>query len=392
MEKICMRVAIEIQPVLDKHLTGVGWYTDNFVRRFKDFALPEEMYYLLGMDFYDKAHKYKDCLSTNVHLRTNGIMHYGIYRRIWKWVPFLDYGRFFKTHADIFHFFNFVAPPRVRGKVIITIYDMVYKVFPETMEKANYKKLDENLKRSCDAASAIVTISQNSKDEIIEYMGVEENRIHIIPPGVDTARYHPYINSVVLQSVMEKYHLPEKYFLYLGTIEPRKNVESIIKAFRIFNEKKGHEHYLVIAGKKGWMYDEIFKLVEEYGLQDAVIFPGYVDEEDKPMVYAGATAFIFPSLYEGFGMPPLEAMACGVPVISSNSSSLPEVVGDAGVLTQPMDVESISLAMERLTEDYEYHNKLVEKGLKQASTFSWEASVEKLLNLYRYIGGIKDEA
>lgn len=377
-----MRVAIEIQPVLDKKLTGVGWYTDNFIRRIKNFAKEGEKFYLLGMDFYGKAGELEECLSPNVELKTNGLIHYGIYRRIWKFIPFIDYGTFFKTKADIFHFFNFVSPPYVKGKIVITVYDMVYKVFPETMEKANYIKLDQNLRRSCEAASAVVTISENSKKEIIEYMGVEASRIHIIPPGVDCLRYRPLKDGEELIPIRAKYGLPQDYFLYLGTIEPRKNIESIVEAFRIYRDRGG-ESQLVIAGKKGWMYERVFELVKRYGLEGHVIFPGYVEEGDKPLIYGGAKAFLFPSLYEGFGMPPLEAMACGVPVITSNTSSLPEVVGDAGLMVEPMDVEGLAQHMKQLEEDEELCRELRQKGLERAAKFSWESSVEKLMELYR---------
>lgn len=377
-----MRVAIEIQPVLDRNLTGVGWYTDNFIRRIKNFAREGENFYLLGMDFYGKADELKECLSPNVHLKTNGLMHYGIYRRIWRFLPFIDYGSFFRTRADIFHFFNFVAPPYVRGKIVITVYDMVYKVFPETMEKANYVKLEQNLRRSCDAASAIVTISENSRREIIEYMEVDAGRIHIIPPGVDCQHYRPPKGEKEVLSIRKKYGLPQYYFLYLGTIEPRKNIESLVEAFRIYRDRGGRGH-LVIAGKKGWMYEKVFDLVKQYGLENHIVFPGYIDEQDKPLVYGGARAFLFPSLYEGFGMPPLEAMACGIPVVTSNTSSLPEVVGNAGLMVEPADIEGLALYMKRLEEDEKLCQELREKGLKRAAKFTWEDSVKKLMELYR---------
>lgn len=379
-----MRVAIEIQPVLDRNLTGVGWYTDNFIRRIKNFAREDEKFYLLGMDFFGKAEGLKECLSPNVELKTNGLIHYGIYRRIWRFLPFIDYGTFFKTRADIFHFFNFVSPPYVKGKIVITVYDMVYKVFPETMEKANYTKLDQNLRRSCEAASAIVTISENSRREIIEYMDVEASRIYIIPPGVDCQQYYPLKDEKELLPIRVKYDLPRDYFLYLGTIEPRKNIESIVEAFRIYRDRGGGRQ-LVIAGKKGWMYEKVFDLVKQYGLEEHVIFSGYIDEADKPLIYGGAKGFLFPSLYEGFGMPPLEAMACGVPVITSNTSSLPEVVGDAGLMVEPMDVEALAYHMKRLEEDEDLCIKLKQKGIERAAQFSWENSVEKLMKLYRTI-------
>lgn len=381
-----MRIAIEIQPILEKHMTGVGFYTYEMVKRLRDLKALEDEYYLLGMDFFNNANRLDPYLDKKVELRTNGMMHYGIYRRIWHLMPFLDYGKFFGTEADIFHFFNFVSPPYVKGKTIVTVYDMVYKMFPDTMEKANYKKLDRNLKSSCDRADAILTISENSKREIVRFLNVPEEKVFIINPAVDHYIYRPIDDMDEVGRVIDKYNLPDKYFLYLGTLEPRKNIKSIIEAFKILKDRHNSDYGLVLAGKKGWMYDSIFEMVKRLELEDSVFFPGYIDDSDKPYLYAGARAFLFPSLYEGFGMPPLEAMACGTPVIVSNTSSLPEVVGDAGIMIPPNDIEKMSDSMYNIAQDYEFYSDLRQKGLRQADMFSWDKSVKELLSLYSLMG------
>jgi glycosyltransferase involved in cell wall biosynthesis len=378
-----MRIAVEIQPVLEEYLTGVGEYTDNLIKRFKAHANENDQIYLLGMDFFRKAHRVMDYQAPNITVHTNGLMHYGIYRRLWHWLPFIDYGRFFGIEADIYHFVNFVVPPYVKGKVLVTVYDMVYKLFPETMERANYKKLEKNLARSCARADAVITISQNSKEEIIKHLGVSEEKVLIIYPGVDLARYHNGIDRARIDGVLKKYALPDAYFLYLGTLEPRKNIETIVEAYRLYSKNHGGDIKMVIAGRKGWQYGRIFDKVREYGLEDRVIFPGYVSEEDKPGLYAGAQAFLFPSLYEGFGMPPLEAMACGTPVIVAAASSLPEVVGDAGCMVEPMDAEAIAGYMHALASDREYSDSLRLRGFERAKQFSWDKSVEALFKVYR---------
>lgn len=381
-----MKVAIEIQPMLDEHMTGVGWYTDSLIRLLKYQVRPEDYYYLLGMDYYGRSGRLAQYTAPNVELRVNGIMHYGIYRRLARFIPFMDYNSFFRVEADIYHFVNFVVPPRVKGRIINTVYDMVYKTFPQTMEKANYRKLDRSLKDSCSRADAVITISENSKQELMGYLGVPEEKIHIIPPGVDLSVYKPMeALSKAMADIRQKYSLPEKYLLYLGTIEPRKNIPTVIRAFHQFSLSDKQGYKLVVAGKKGWMFQEVFDLVTSLGLKDKVIFSGYVDEEDKPYIYAGADVFLFPSLYEGFGMPPLEAMACGVPVITSNTSSLPEVVGDAGIQTDPLDVEAISSAIMQLTSDSELRQTLVAKGLQRAQGFTWTDSVKKLLKVYELL-------
>ena len=376
-----MRVAVEIQPMLSDGMTGVGWYTDNLVRLLKNFVRPEDTYYLLGMDYHGYSSRLKDYTASNVELRINGRIHYGIYRRLARFLPFPDYGSFYHIQADLYHFVNYQVPRKVRGRIVNTVYDMVYKTFPETMEKSNYRKLERNLSDSCKRSDAIVTISENSKRELMGYLGIPEEKIHIISPGVDQSVYRP-VSSGDKDKIRRKYGLPEKYLLYLGTIEPRKNIPVLIHAFHQFSRKDRQGYQLVIAGKKGWMFQEVFDLVKRLELEDRVIFPGYVAEADKPCLYAGADVFLFPSLYEGFGMPPLEAMACGVPVITSNTSSLPEVVGDAGIQADPGDIDAICSAMLHLTSDPEARAAMKEKGLQRAKAFSWEDSVKKLLSVY----------
>ena len=216
----------------------------------------------------------------------DSLIHYGAFSGRCRYIPFLQ-----------------LWLPYVKVKVVITVYDMVFKLFPETMERSNYKKLDRNLKQSCKRADRIITISENSKREIQEYLDVDSSKIDIIYPAVDHGVYTRKDRSGI-DKILAKYSIPEDYFLYLGTLEPRKNIETIIESFKIFKDRYNSDHTLVIAGKKGWMYDKIFSMVDRYNLEGDVVFPGYVAEEDKPYLYSGARAFIFPSLYEGFGMPP----------------------------------------------------------------------------------------
>ncbi len=364
-------------------MTGIGLYTDNLIQRLHQHTKDDEQVYLLGMDFFHNADRVRGCLSSNVRLKTNGMMHYGVYRRLWHWMPFLDYGRFFNVSADIFHFTNFVVPPYVKGKVITTIYDMVYRLYPETMEKANRVKLERGLFDSCRRADKIITISENSRQEIMDFLNVPKEKIHIIYPGVDTAYFSGDKDETLASQVSMRYDLPKQYFLYLGTLEPRKNIETILDAFRLYRQRYPQGHELVIAGKKGWQYEQIFKQVESFGLVSSVHFPGYVEEADKKQIYTGASAFLFPSLYEGFGMPPLEAMACGVPVIAANTASLPEAVGGGGLLIDPMDSEKMAEYMERLVEDQVYAQQLAVKGAAQARSFNWDNSVQALFQVYR---------
>lgn len=306
-------------------------------------------------------------------------MHHGIYIRNIDLFKILPYNWFFNSKADIYHFFNFIIPPNIKGKIVNTVYDMVFIRYPETMSKITHKIHQEHLKRSCNDADIILTISQNTKNEIMEFVKIDSDKIQIAYPAVD---HSVFFQNKDYKLIKEKYNIKTDYILYFGTLEPRKNITSIIKAFKIVSEKN-KDISLVLAGRKGWMYDEIFALAEEFKLEDKIIFTGYVPEEDASAIYSCASAFIFPSLYEGFGIPPLEAMACGTPVIASNTSALPEVVGNAGILVNPLDIENIAFEMDRLINDDKLKKEYSEKGLTQAKRFSWEESAKKALEIYR---------
>ena len=183
-----------------------------------------------------------------------------------------------------------------------------------------------------------------------------------------------------LESIREKYNLPQKYILYLGTIEPRKNIERIVKAFKKYKKEVSDDLKLVIVGKKGWKYDNIMKLIES--METDIIITGYIDEDDKIPIYKLAQIFVFPSLYEGFGMPILEAMAAGTPVITSNISSMPEVAGEAGILVDPFNEDEIFEAYRKILSDKELRREMIQKGLEQAKKFEWKKSVEILEKIY----------
>ncbi|MBE0069262.1 glycosyltransferase family 4 protein [Thermoanaerobacterium thermosaccharolyticum] len=380
-----MNISVDILPILDPQKTGVGWYTYNII---KYMALNNDIkkykFEFLGFDFLGRRNntEVKELLKEwfpNSEYKIFKMMPYGIYRRIWDYIPF-SYNYLFNSKSNLYNFFNFIVPQKINGYVINTVYDMVYKVYPNTMTKANYKRLDKELARSCERADLIITISNNSKQEIINYLGISGDKIRIVPCGVDLNFYKP----VYKNEILNKYNIQKPYFLYIGTLEPRKNIKNLILAFNDFLKKNNcNDVKLVIGGKKGWMYEEIFKTVQELKLENDIIFLGYVPIEDMSALYSNAVSFIFPSLYEGFGIPPLEAMACGCPVIVSNTSSLPEVVGDAGILINPFDVEELSNAMYYVYCDNDLRNELKKKSIIQAGKFSWELAAQKIIDIYK---------
>lgn len=377
-----MRIALELQSCL-KNKSGIGIYTYELSKRLQKYNDLEFEGHIFN--FLNRNDISKDIEGINIEKRVCSLFPYGVYRRIWHY-SMIKYNSLFKSKCGIYHFFNFIVPPRIEGKVITTIHDMTYEMYPETMDKKNLKRIKDDIEYSVNRADKIITVSESSKYDIIKYLNVPENEIEVVYNGVEYNRFARDYNEEEKVKVKQKYSLPDNYILYMGTLEPRKNIESIVEAFKLFKEQsylKEKDFKLVIAGKKGWMFESIFELVNKLNLQENVIFTDYVDEKDKPLIYNMAQLFVFPSIYEGFGIPVLEAMASSVPVITSNVSSLPEVAGDAAILVDPKDTLSIAKNINDILSDENLKDELINKGHIQAQIFTWEASAEKLYEIYK---------
>lgn len=372
-----MKVSIELQPCL-KNKSGIGVYTYELTKRlqvYNDIEIEGNIF-----NFLNRNNIKNDINGFDFKKNTCTLFPYGVYRRIWKYVP-VKYNFLFRGNVDIYQFFNFVIPPNISGKVITTIHDLTYILYPDTMDPSNRIRLEKDMHRTTKRADYIITISESSKNDIIKYLGIDKSKIEVIYPGVDET-YKKILSNYEITVVKNKYNINGRYLLYLGTLEPRKNIETIIRAYNCFKKSSKENIKLVLAGKKGWLYDSIFKMVEEYGLKEEVIFTDYIDDGDKAPLYQGAEIFLFPSLYEGFGIPVIEAMASRTPVITSNSSSLPEAAGNAAIITDPLDYKEISSSIERILNDYDLREKMINEGIKQANKFNWDISAEKLKNIY----------
>ena len=341
-----MKIAVELQPCL-KNRSGVGVYTYELSKRLQAYEQIE----LQGdvFNFLERNDLKQDLMGLNFNKETCKLFPYGIYRRIWHYLP-INYNQLFKREAQLTHFFNFIVPPRIEGKVMNTIYDLTFEFYPETMDKRNLRRIKGDLAYSLERPDKIITISEATKKDMIQHLRVDSSKIEVIYCGVDFKRFNEVRDNS--QSVREKYQLPDQYVLYMGTLEPRKNIATLIEAFKRFKvegDKSNAQIKLVLAGKKGWLYEGIFKKIQELGLEDDVVDLGYIDEVDKPALYQMAQCFVFPSIYEGFGIPVIEAMAAGTPVITTNVSSLPEVAGEAGLLVNPKDITALAEGMCQLT-------------------------------------------
>lgn len=358
---------------MKSNISGIGWSAENILQNMNGNKNEITLNcFTLGYK-EEQLQNVKKYISLGYQIDKCTWFHDVLYRMVSNFIP-IPYSLFFHRNNDITMFFNYIIPPGVKGKKVTIIHDMAYKSCPETVRKKTKGMLNLALKKSCKRADKIITVSEFSKQEIIHYLHIEENKIVVMPNGVDFNRYHPNYSADEISCVLAKYKISTKYFLYLGTLEPRKNITKLIEAYAKLKEEISPIPKLVLAGGKGWMYDSIFETVNRLKLEDDVIFTGYVMEKEVPVLMKGAEAFLFPSIYEGFGMPPLEAMACGTPVLVSNVSSLPEVVGDAGVYVDPDSIQSIKEGMALFLSNEKLKKELSAKGLERAKLFTWERS------------------
>ena len=267
---------------------------------------------------------------------------------------------------------------------MLTVHDLIFRRYPAHHKRLNRWYLNATMPLFCRRAGHIIAVSEQSKRDVIEAYGIPPEKITVIYEAADP-RFCPQPAETVA-AVRARYGLPERYLLFVGTIEPRKNLGRVLTAFERLHAE-GLTDALVIVGKRGWLYDDFFARLEGSPAKQAVIFPGFVPDADLPAVYAGAQALAFPSEFEGFGLPVLEAMACGTPVVCSNTSSLPEVTGDAALLVDPLDVDALTEALRRVLSEPSLAADLRARGLAQAARFSWARAAEETLAVYRRLTG-----
>jgi glycosyltransferase involved in cell wall biosynthesis len=274
-----------------------------------------------------------------------------------------------------------MLPPLLPGRIktVLTVHDLVWRHFPETMERYNLLVMQIVARRSIKAADHIIAVSNSTAGALVDLFGVRREKISVIHHGAD--RYVPLDRDESAEYISERYKTDKDYVLTVSTIEPRKNLKTLL---RVFSRLKPEGLQLLVAGASGW---KTSSLQEEYGrlglTEREVKFLGYVPEEDMNRLYSGAKLFAFPSIYEGFGIPPLEAMASGTPVIASRESSIPEVVGNAGMLLDPYDEEAWEAAILRVMSESALREEMRKKGIERAKIFSWEKAARETLEVFR---------
>lgn len=288
---------------------------------------------------------------------------------------------------DVLHSPDFIPPSAGRFKSVITVHDLAFLLYPHFLTKESaryYGQIDQAVRRT----DHIIAVSEATKYDLTQRLGVPDSKVTVIYEA-SSPQYRPLPEEEVRRYVERKFGIDGCYILFVSTIEPRKNVPGLLQAYRRLLDFYKDDVQLILVGGQGWLFDEVFGTVERLKLTERVRFLGRVDTVDLPYLYNAARLLVQPSFYEGFGLSPLEAMACGTPVIVSNVSSLPEVVGDAGLRVDPEDVSELAVGMHRLLTDESLREEMIEKGLARAASFSWEKAARQTLEVYRKVSQSK---
>jgi glycosyltransferase involved in cell wall biosynthesis len=371
-----MKIAFDARPLV-KYKTGIGKYTENLLRHICDISSDSELLLFSNKEIsFNKEKNVEYAIRKRLFGKYNSSLWFQLS------LPFYLNSRS-DNKIDLFHGTMAMLPLAATVPMVITIYDLVLEKFPETMYWKNWLSLKTLMRASARKALKIIAISENTKKDIMDCFGIEDEKIRVIYLGVDR-QFSPQPDPNEA-GVLSKYNLPSGYILSVGTLEPRKNILRLINAYKMVASSGEPVPKLVIVGGHGWRNEDLGKLVRESGLADRVVLVGYVPDEDLPTLYRNATVFVYPSLYEGFGLPPLEAMACGTPVITSNLSSIPEVVGDAGIVIDPYNTTEIARAIASVLNNEELRESLRTSGLVRSRLFNWDKTALETLKLYQEV-------
>lgn len=378
-----MKIAIDLTST-PKNKTGIGRYLYNLVHALQQVDQRNEYYLFIQNDDitgFEITAKNFHCVPVNSNfLRKTYI------RILWEQVFFPL--RLKKLGIELLHSPYFTMPYLHSVKTVVTFHDMTYFIFPEVHTPLKREMFKMYVKLSARSADGILAISNNTAEDIFKYCTPRNKKICVSPLGVDWRFYEEH---KVDRNLLESYGISGEYFFYVGTIEPRKNILRLIKAYALLDDNIKKKYKLVIAGKKGWMYDDIFKYIEANGLTGYVHFTGFVRDEDLPVLYKGAKIFLYVSIYEGFGIPVIEGMACGVPTITSDSSSMKEIAGDAAIKIDPYKECEIRDAIMKLLEDENLYKSLKIEGRKRAEVYNWRQCAIKTVEAYEEVMRLNEE-
>jgi glycosyltransferase involved in cell wall biosynthesis len=293
-----------------------------------------------------------------------------------------------KNPVDVLHV-QFTSPPFAPCPVVVSIHDLSFEHLPETFKRRSRMQMRLTVRRSARQAAQVIALSEHGRSDIINTYGLSADKVTAIPLAAP-AHFQPVTDENELRRVRQTYGIEGDYILSVGSIQPRKNLRRLIAAYSNLRQRLPGVKLpqLVIVGKFAWLYEETLRAADEPKLGKSVLLTGYVPEKDLPALYSGALCFVYPSYFEGFGLPPLEAMKCETAVIVGNRTSLPEVVGDAGLLVDPFDIEDISAALAKLIEDSDFRTQLVIKGRERSRLFDWRETASRTLTVYNKAAGL----
>ena len=374
-----IKLFIDGEVLVHKHFSGIGHYTADLLRAVDKLLYRDEYRHVsveIGVPFTQK-HQVARFGFENLAVRGSPLPHRivnGLKQR--KKLPPIEL--FFGKRVYVFP--NYSSWPTLHGKSVPIIYDLSFVHHAEFVEPQNQKFLVDQVQHSVKRADRIISISQNSKKEIAEHYAYPSHKIDLCYPAVDQHKFYRRSDDEI-EFVKARYGIMSDYILFVGNIEPRKNLVSLLEAYKKLPTNIQNKYGLLLIGAKGWLDNEITQTIIKMRMDGLrVLQPTeYVIDDDLPALYSGAGAFVYVSRYEGFGIPPIEAMACGTPVISSDNSSLPEAVGDAAIKVGATDTDAIAQSLVRILEDKKLSEQLVAKGYDQILAFDWEESAKQLL-------------
>lgn len=372
-----MHIVFDGYPLLTTK-SGVGYYTYNLIASLLKMDCENEYTILYNTS---KSKKKQPISAKQTYLRypykTLDKLSYipGFFKKI----PM----EIFLGDFDLFHGTNAWLLPVKKACTVLTIHDLAYIHYPDTIGRSSYKLLTKNLVRHAQSCNRIIAVSENTKRDIVKYLNIDPQKIDVTHLAADSIYRVIDKADLKIEFVRKKYNLPDNFILYVGNLEPRKNVPTLVRAYNTLLKRTGCDYKLVLAGGRKKGFNEIEHLIKQLHIEDKVLMTGYVELDDIPYLYNLADVFTYVSKFEGFGLPPLEAMQCGTPVIVSNVSSLPEVVGDAGILVDPLNDEEIAAALENLLNDEKLREHYSRKGQKRAANFSWEQTARITMGTYK---------
>ena len=284
--------------------------------------------------------------------------------------------------GDLLHSMTFVSPLIQPIPSVVTVYDLSFVHYPQVLSASRRLYLRMFTALSCKRAERVITISESTARDVATTFGISPEKIDVAPCGYDSARFYPIDKHIIADFKTQK-GLPDRFWLFIGTLEPRKNLTTLLDAYAMLPKNKRLP--LLLGGGKGWLYEDIFERITRYGLQDDVRLLGFLPADELPLWYNSAEAFLYPSIFEGFGLPVLEAMACGVPVVISDASSLPEVGANAGLCLPPHDVMAWHDALVRIIDDADWRAEASAKGLTEAQRYSWQKTALATIQSYKKV-------